>query len=147
MHEVTEACTRWPILCICYKMKNLTKEPEVLIIDDDEGLCILLKAYLKRTFDVHIEHTLTEANEYLLTHECRLLFLDNGLPDGKGVEFITTIRSRNEHTQVVFMTGDVSATIKDRALQAGAVHFIAKPFKLSQVGEIVHFLFPDLSAA
>ena len=119
----------------------------MLIIDDDESLCILLKTYLQKIFAVHIEHSLAEANEYLLTHECSILFLDNSLPDGKGLEFISTIRNRNEDTKIVLMTGDASTTIKDRALQAGAVRFMAKPFRLSLVGEIIGSIFPGLSAA
>ena len=117
-----------------------------MIIDDDEQLCMLLRAYLQRMFQVHVEHNLSDAKEYLLHHESSMLFLDNSLPDGKGVEFIKEIKRLNENAKVVLMTGDSSLTVKDRAFQAGAFEFIAKPFKLSEVKAIISAVFPDLAA-
>jgi DNA-binding NtrC family response regulator len=73
--------------------------------------------------------------------------LDNSLPDGKGVEFIQKMKDAVPDLKVVMMTADPSVTVRPLALQRGASGFIAKPFKVSAMREIVCSIFPGLSAA
>jgi len=58
---------------------------KVLIIDDEIDLSLLLKDYfLRKKFEVHVSHSLTEGLEILNTLMPNILFLDNNLPDGTG---------------------------------------------------------------
>jgi DNA-binding NtrC family response regulator len=130
-------------------MKTTHDPFSVLIVDDDEDLCRLLKASLPARFSVHVEHSLTEAEKYLTQHHPSLLFLDNSLPDGKGLSFIPGVMKRNEKIKIVMMTADADAGsgIRDQALRQGVCYFIPKPFRLSLVREIVFSVFPAISAA
>jgi DNA-binding NtrC family response regulator len=119
----------------------------VLIVDDDEDLCNLLKASLPARFSVHVEHSLTEAEKYLTQHQPSLLFLDNSLPDGTGLSFIKEAIKLYRKIKIVMMTADAGSGIKDQAMRQGACYFIPKPFRLSLVKEIVFSIFPNLSAA
>ena len=128
-------------------MKPVHENFSVLIVDDDEDLCQLLKACLPSRFSVHVEHTLSEAGRYLSHHKPSLLFLDNSLPDGKGLQFIKEAIKLDEDIKIVMMTADAGSGIRAEAIQQGACYFIPKPFRLSLVKDIVFSIFPNLSAA
>ncbi len=58
---------------------------KILIIDDEEDLCLLLKEYfLRKNYDVVISHTLQAGKGILKEYKPDILFLDNNLPDGIG---------------------------------------------------------------
>jgi two-component system, OmpR family, response regulator len=119
----------------------------VLIVDDDKDICLILKAGLSSRFSTYSTHSLAEAQRYLTDHKVSLLFLDNSLPDGKGIEFIKEAIKLDPAIKIILMTADVSANICDESLRQGAVCFIPKPFKLAALRNMLHSIFPELSAA
>ncbi len=119
----------------------------VLIVDDDEDICIILKAGLSSRYSTYSTHTLAEAQRYLTDHKVSLLFLDNSLPDGKGIEFIKEAIKLDPAIKIIMMTADASAELRDESLKEGAVCFIPKPFKLAVVRNILLSILPGLSAA
>jgi two-component system response regulator PilR (NtrC family) len=125
-----------------------TKEHfSVLIVDDDKDICFILKAGLQSRFSTYYMHTLAEAQHYLTNHKVSLLFLDNSLPDGKGVEFIKEAIKLDPTVKIVMMTADASSYIRDEAFKQGAVCFIPKPFELAVVKNMLLSILPGLSAA
>ena len=128
-------------------MRTTREHFSVLIVDDDKDLCRLLKASLPSKISVHIEHTLSEAETWLNHHKPSLLFLDNSLPDGKGLSFIKDVVKLDDNIKIIMMTADTGESIKNEAIQQGACYFIPKPFRLSLVKDILHSIFPNISAA
>jgi DNA-binding NtrC family response regulator len=128
-------------------MKTTQGDYTVLIVDDDEDLCRLLKASLPAGLSVHIEHSLSMAEAYLCDHKPSLLFLDNTLPDGRGLSFIKQAINLGRDIKVIMMTSDTGSGIREEALRQGACYFISKPFRISLVKDIVLSIFPNLSAA
>ncbi|MEI8280631.1 MAG: response regulator [Bacteroidota bacterium] len=60
-------------------------QKKILIIDDEEDLCMLIKGYfLKNKYDVHIANTLQDGMNKVKTLSPDIIFLDNNLPDGTG---------------------------------------------------------------
>lgn len=60
---------------------------KILIVDDEEDLCLLLKIYFTRKkYQVAIANTLKEGLKQLENWNPDILFLDNNLPDGLGWE-------------------------------------------------------------
>ena len=58
---------------------------KVLIIDDEVDLCLLMKAYfLRKNYEVHIAHTLSDGMNRLKEVAPDFLFIDYNLPDGLG---------------------------------------------------------------
>lgn len=58
---------------------------KVLIIDDEVDLCMLMKSYfLRKNYEVHIAHTLTDGMARLDELSPDYLFIDYNLPDGLG---------------------------------------------------------------
>lgn len=121
------------------------KTNEVLVIDDDNDLCRIIMAILK--CPVHVEHTLTNAENYLTGFKPLVVLLDNNLPDGKGIEFIKDILHVYPDVKIILMTSDTTEGLKEKAYHEGAVSFIAKPFKASLLNEVMFSICPDLKAA
>lgn len=74
---------------------------KVLIIDDETDFCLLLKNYfVRRNYEVHISHTLSDGMDTLESIHPDILFLDNNLPDGLGWEKAEFITQHYSNTQV-----------------------------------------------
>jgi len=107
------------------KIKNYKK---ILIVEDEGDMCLILEMILNRN-DVSIDHVkrIDAAKDYLRTSMPDLILLDNGLPDGFGVNFISFIKRFNTGVKIIMISGKDGA-IKDLALSSGADLFLLKPF-------------------
>lgn len=106
---------------------------KVLIIDDEGDLCLLLNILLEGK-DMEVEHvqSLAKAEEYLLQEQPALVLLDNRLPDGLGIDFISFIKKHHPATKVIMITG-VDAAASDVAIENGADVFLKKPFTKAEL--------------
>jgi DNA-binding NtrC family response regulator len=85
-------------------MKSATKKT-VLIIDDEEELCMLMEMVLERQhFFSKSIHNLQEAMDIIEQLKPDYIFLDNHLPDGKGVNAIKKMIELYPHVKIVMMT-------------------------------------------
>jgi CheY-like chemotaxis protein len=68
-----------------------------------------------------------------------VVLLDIGLPDGNGVDVLEWVRSRPEfdNVRVVMASGIADAAVVERALNEGAVAYLAKPYRPEDVRSIV----------
>ena len=110
-----------------------SKTKKVLIIEDEGEMCLLLNILLDGK-DMELDHVkyLSDAMDYLKKEEPSIVLLDNKLPDGYGVDFISFIKNNYPSTKIVMISGyDVS--VKDVALANGADAFLEKPFSKSQI--------------
>lgn len=108
-----------------------TNEPalDALIIDDELDICFLLKNILKRKdLDVNYVNRLEDAKIALETEHPPLIFLDNHLPDGLGIDFITYVKTRYPQTKIVMITAHDTPEDRNRAIQRGVDMFLGKPF-------------------
>ncbi len=62
-----------------------------------------------------------------------LVFLDNNLPDGQGIDFIPYLKLHYPDTRVIMVTANDSAFDKKRAFQKGADGFLSKPLTLDLI--------------
>ena len=102
---------------------------KVLIIDDELDICYLLSGILRqKELKASYVNTLSEAIVALETDTPALLFLDNHLPDGLGLDFIHHIKKNYPHVKIIMITAHDSAAERSRAYSEGADVFISKPF-------------------
>ena len=110
----------------------------IFVVDDDprirEAISDLLAA-----FDLPVV-TFASAAEYIAYPRPDLpacLILDVELPDINGLELQRQFAQGN-HPQIVFVTGhgDIPASV--RAIKAGAVDFLTKPFRESDLMQAIH---------
>ncbi|WP_180735097.1 response regulator transcription factor [Paraburkholderia sp. PGU19] len=106
------------------------KEPIVYVIDDDEAMRLAVRDLL-RSVGLRVE-IFESSLDFLAfpkpdTPSC--LVLDIRLRGESGLTFQEQIAKSNLRMPIVFMTGhgDIAMTVK--AMKAGAVDFLAKPFR------------------
>jgi len=106
-----------------------TKVLKVLIIDDELDSCYLLSGMLKqKKFRTSYVNTLTDAEEALRNDQPAVLFLDNHLPDGVGLNFIRHIKHNYPVIKIIMITAHDSAAERNRAYAEGVDFFLSKPF-------------------
>ena len=79
---------------------------------------IVEKFNLPRAFLARLEHAL-----------CRVAILDVWMPDMNGLEVQACLRRDSPETRVIFISGRDDPPVRQTALDAGAVAFLAKPFE------------------
>jgi two-component system OmpR family response regulator len=106
---------------------------KILIIEDEGEMCLVLNILLNDE-DVEPEHVtnLSSAAEYLEKSQPALIILDNKLPDGYGVDFISYIKKNYPSIKIIMITG-FDGSVKDVALENGADIFLEKPFTKKQL--------------
>jgi FixJ family two-component response regulator len=102
----------------------------VYVIDDDIGMREALKSLL-RSVGLRVE-TFGAASEFLgkkLPDAAVCLVVDVRLPGLSGLDFQAELAKANIDVPIIFITGhgDIAMTVK--AMKAGAVEFLAKPFR------------------
>lgn len=111
---------------------------KALIIDDELDTCFLLSMALKKCgIPTLTAHSLKEGFEKLKSEKPQLVFLDNNLPDGLGIEQIQKIKIAFPNIKLVMITA-ISA-LKEKAILLGANFFIEKPLDLSKIEFILAY--------
>lgn len=109
-------------------MKHNASILKAAIVDDEKDLCFLLKKILERqNFHTTSVNSIQEADEMLYSLNPAVIFLDNQLPDGYGINFIPWIKKSLPKTRVVMMTAFNSESDKEEAFKNGADFFLMKP--------------------
>ena len=102
---------------------------KVLIIDDESDICYLLSMLLKtKNLDTHYVNNLSDATLALEKDIPEIIFLDNHLPDGLGINYIEYIKNNYPNSKIVMITAHDTANDRTKALSVGADKFIGKPF-------------------
>ena len=118
-----------------------TKDLEALIIDDEKDVCYLLGSLLKgKKLDTAYVNNLKDAEKILKITHPGIIFLDNHLPDGLGVNFITRIKQPHPLTKIVMITAHDNAEDRAKAFKQGADYFMGKPFNRDMVNNTVEKL-------
>ena len=106
----------------------------ILIIDDEMDICFMLGNLLKqKLFNIVAAHTLREANVFIKQKKPRLVFLDNNLPDGKGIDFLPLLKKENPIIKVVMITAYDTSFDEQVAFSKGVDGFIGKPFTRQKI--------------
>jgi DNA-binding NtrC family response regulator len=110
-------------------LHNQNNEIEVLIVEDEIDICYLLTGILnKQHVQTAFATSLFDAQKALKKGHTDVLFIDNNLPDGYGVDFIPIVKREYPGTKIIMMTAHDTGADKQKALKQGADFFIGKPF-------------------
>jgi DNA-binding NtrC family response regulator len=102
---------------------------KALIVDDEIDVCYLLSSILKyKNLQASYVNSISEAKKVLKKDHHSIIFLDNHLPDGFGINFINEIRKLDPYVKIVMITAHDTKKDRDRAYEQGADQFIGKPF-------------------
>ncbi len=105
-------------------------EPTVFVIDDDESIREALRDLLE-SVGLRVE-TFASAPEFLqsrLSDVPGCLILDVRMPGLSGLDLQREMADANIRTPIIFITRHRDIPVTLRAMQAGAVEFLTKPFR------------------
>lgn len=106
------------------------EEPIVYVVDDDASVRDAL-GNLFRSVGLRVE-VFGSAHEFLqskLPDVASCLILDIRLPRLSGLDFQVDLAEAGIHVPIIFMTGHGDIPMTVRAMKAGAVDFLTKPFR------------------
>lgn len=107
-----------------------TQEPIVYVVDDDPSLRDALSSLL-RSVGMEVA-TFASAPQLLaqpFANAPSCIVLDIRMPEVSGLDFQALLARTGNHIPVIFMTGHGDIPMSVRAMKAGAVDFLTKPFR------------------
>ena len=125
-----------------------TRRTRILILDDEPIVCKRLKpAFQKAGYEVETFIDSAAAMARIEEKQFDIVITDLKMEGIDGMQFLTRIKDIAPETGVVVITGFATAETARESLRGGAFDFVAKPFKLSDILEIVNSLKEKMARA
>jgi FixJ family two-component response regulator len=108
----------------------LSKVPMISIVDDDRSLREATRG-LVRSFGYGAD-TFASAEEFLQSdrvNDTSCLILDVNMPGLSGIELQRQLIEQGNRMPIIFITAIPEETTRAKALDAGAIGFLSKPFR------------------
>jgi len=125
------------------KLKNSSSDPEfgpwlaqasILVIDDEPGMRnFLVRTLGPRCKRIEEASNTEEASRKMDASYFDVVILDNVMPGQSGVDWLAEQRTVGFFSDAILMTAFADLETAIRALQAGAVDFVLKPFRSNQI--------------
>jgi DNA-binding response OmpR family regulator len=114
---------------------------DTLIVDDEVDICYLLSGILRRyNYHPHYVTSLRDADKALNDLSPVLIFIDNHLPDGFGVDFLSKIKADKPQSKVIMISAYDTSEDRTTAFEKGVDYFIGKPFTSDVIFKAIQFL-------
>jgi FixJ family two-component response regulator len=107
----------------------LSRVPVVSIIDDDASVRVATNRLVRSLG--YIAHTFSSADEFLqssLVNDTWCVIADVQMPGTSGVELQSILLAQGRRQPIIFITAFPEESTRARALKAGAICFLSKPF-------------------
>src|SRR2546427_4639810 len=113
--------------------------PKVLVIDDDPGIRATFEEML-RSFGCEVDSASDgESALHTIKQEAyEVVFVDYRLPNADGIEILSEVKAFHPETEVVVITGEGNEQLVRTAFKNGALDYITKPVRMSDLEIIVH---------
>jgi FixJ family two-component response regulator len=101
----------------------------ISVIDDDASVRAATNNLVRSLG--HTVHTFASAEEFLRSahlNDTSCVIADVQMPAMSGVELLTLMRTQGYRVPFIFITAFPDESVRARALKAGAISFLAKPF-------------------
>lgn len=120
-------------------MNQEIDKPRLLLVDDDETYCRVLKAALeKRNYEVLVANDVNSgialAEQYLPEYAV----IDLRIGHESGLELVKKLISLDANTACVMLTGFASIATAVEAIKLGAVHYLTKPANADEILNALH---------
>ena len=123
----------------------MTTNLKILILDDEEIVVTRLKAalekegYVVETFiDSQIAKKRIEENKFdIVVTDLKMANLD-------GMQLFHFVKEKYPDTEVILISGFATLKVVKDALQEGVRDVIAKPFKISQIKDLINKIANDI---
>ncbi|CAG22200.1 putative transcriptional regulatory protein KdpE [Photobacterium profundum SS9] len=117
---------------------------KVLIVDDEPQIHKFIRISLvAEGFEYLGATSIQSALDLIEREQPHLIVLDLGLPDGDGIELLTTVRTKSK-TPILILTARDEEDEKIHLLEAGANDYLSKPFGIRELIVRIKVLVRDL---
>ena len=114
------------------------KKLKIMVLDDEPIVCKRLQPALEKlgyevdTFTQSLEalHQIQDTGYDIIITDLKMKGID-------GMRFLQEAKKRHPATEVIVITGFATLETAKESFQQGVFDFIAKPFKLSEIQEVV----------
>jgi DNA-binding NtrC family response regulator len=116
----------------------MKRRKKILVVDDEPIVCERLRPPLEKAgFVVETFTDSQAAVERLAEEKFDVLVTDLKMRKPDGLDVLTFARERAPGTRVIVITGFPTVDTAREAMKGGAVDFIPKPFKISQLRDLI----------
>ncbi len=113
--------------------------PRLLLVDDDETFCSVLKSALeKRSYDVIVANNVKDGIYQAEKNIPEYAVIDLRIGHDSGLELVKKLISLDDNTQIVMLTGFASIATAVEAIKLGAVHYLTKPANADEIVSALH---------
>jgi DNA-binding response OmpR family regulator len=113
---------------------------KIVIIEDERDLGVLMRNFLIRQLNIKspdasikVASSLMEGIQCINSMEPDWIFIDNNLPDGKGINEIERIKRTNPVNGAKIVMMSAMTNLREEAFKNGADYFLDKPISFTEV--------------
>jgi len=111
---------------------------KIMVLDDEPIVCKRLKPALeKQGYEVDTFTQSSEAMEQIRQVEYDIIITDLKMKGVDGMQLLSEAKQRSPKTEVIVITGFATMETAKESFHKGVFDFIAKPFKLSEIQQVV----------
>jgi len=112
----------------------MVDNPVMLVVDDDVTFCnVLSDALHKRNFNVALAHNVDDAIIIAENNPPEYAVIDLRMDGSSGLTLIPRLKSLDEHTRIVILTGYASIATAIEAIKLGANYYLTKPADADEI--------------
>jgi DNA-binding NtrC family response regulator len=114
------------------------EKAKILILDDEPIVGDRLKPALEKAgYQVETQTDSQAAIDKLARTRYDVLITDLKMSGPSGLDVLRFVKEHTPSTRVIVITGYATAEQARESMKGGAVDFIAKPFRISQLRELI----------
>jgi len=110
----------------------------ILVVDDEEDVCILLKKVLTTEgYEVYTANNGEDALSIVKKESPQIVILDILMPKMNGLNCLKRIKEIDEKVGVIMLTGLESQKIGEQSINLGAFDYIIKSFSFNYLQDCI----------
>jgi two-component system response regulator RegA len=114
-------------------------KPRLLLVDDDETFCSVLKGALeKRNYEVLVANDVRTGISFAERYLPEYAVIDLRIGHESGLEMVKKLISLDDNTVCVMLTGFASIATAVEAIKLGATHYLTKPANADEIVNALH---------
>jgi two-component system response regulator RegA len=114
-------------------------KPRLLLVDDDETYCRVLKSALeKRNYEVLVANDVQSGIALAEQNLPEYAVIDLRIGYESGLELVKKLISLDANTACVMLTGFASIATAVEAIKLGAIHYLTKPANADEILAALH---------
>ncbi|MHB8790909.1 MAG: response regulator [Desulfobulbaceae bacterium] len=111
----------------------------ILILDDEPIVSKRLQPSLeKKGYEVETFTESMKALQRIRERDFDIVITDLKMEGVDGMQILAEVKKRSPRTEVIVITGFATMQTAKESFQQGVLDFLAKPFKLGEIVEVIH---------